>query len=239
MHTVKRAVIVAAGKGERLRPVTNVIPKPLVPVNGKRMIETVIEALRQNGITEIYVVVGYMKELFTYLPDRYPGLTLIENPHYADCNNIASLYAAREHIADAIILDGDQIIYDPSILSPSFERSGYNAIYTEEPTNEWLMTVNEDGVVTHCSRTGGDHGWQLFSVSRWSAEDAAKLKRHIEIEFEEKKNTRIYWDDVAMFCYPSDYTLGIRKMRPGDLIEIDSFEELVTADESFSAWRRA
>ena len=232
MHTVKRAVIMAAGTGSRMQPVTLRTPKPLVRVNGVRMIDTVIRGLHANGIREIYVVTGYLKEQFAPLEQEYPGVKLVENPHYAVCNNISSLYAVREHLEEAIILDGDQIIYDPSILSPEFERSGYNAVYTEEPTAEWLMQV-EGGIVTSCSRTGGSRGWKLYSISRWSAEDGRKLKAHLELEFEQKKNHGIYWDDVAMFCHPEDYCLGIRPMKDGDIVEIDSLEELAEADPSY------
>ena len=152
--------------------------------------------------------------------------------YYTTCNNISSLYVAREHLSDVIILDGDQIIYEPSILAPEFERSGYNAVWTDEPTNEWVMTV-ENGIVTACSRTGADRGWQLFSISRWSDEDGQKLRRHLELEFEEKENRQIYWDDVALFCHPEDYRLGIREMQQGDIVEIDSYDELVAVDESY------
>lgn len=51
----------------------------------------------------------------------------------------------------------------------------------------------------------------LFSISRWSEEDGEKLKRHLELEFEVKKNTQIYWDDVALFCFPEEYELGSEK----------------------------
>lgn len=229
MHRVKRAIVMAAGIGKRMQPVTLTTPKPLVRVCGVRLIDTVLRALHENGIEEIYVVVGYLKEQFRELEAEYPGVRLIENPYYDRCNNISSLYVAREHIEDAMILDGDQMIYNPNALAVEFERSGYNAVWTDQPTNEWLMTV-EDGVVTHCSSTGGERGWQLFSVSRWSAEDGRKLRRHLELEFEEHRNRQIYWDDVAMFCHFSDYELGIREMQPGEVLEIDSLEELAQID---------
>lgn len=234
MYYVKRAIIMAAGRGERMHPLTEKTPKPLIRVNGRRMIDSVIDALRKNGITEIYVVTGYLKEQFKVLEEQYPGVHLIENPYYESCNNISSLYAARELLEDCMILDGDQIIYEPKILASEFERSGYNAVWTNEETREWLMQV-ESGIVVSCSRTGGSHGWQLYSISRWSAEDGRRLRRHLELEFEEKKNRQIYWDDVALFCHPEKYRLGIRPMEKGDIIEIDSLEELAAADPSYEA----
>ena len=237
MHTVKRAVIMAAGTGNRMHPLTLTTPKPLVSVNGVRMIDSCIQALHENGIYEIYVVVGYQKEKFQSLAEDHPGLRLIENPFYDVCNNISSLYVARDHLEDAIILDGDQVIYDPSILAPEFERSGYNCVWTDGETREWLLTV-EDGIVTHCSRTGGSGGWQLYSVSRWTAEDGRRLRGHLELEFAQKKNIHIYWDDVALFCHRSEYQLGIRPMEPGGIVELDNLEELAAVDKRYKTLLR-
>lgn len=236
MNQVKRAIIMAAGTGTRMRPVTLHTPKPLISVNGVRMIDTVIQALHANHITEIYVVVGYRKEQFQPLTQQYPGLTLIENPYYDTCNNISSLYMARAYLEDAMILDGDQIIYNKDILRPEFTNSGYNVVWTDTHTDEWLLTV-ESGIVTHCSRTGGEKGWQLYSISRWSAEDGRKLRRHLEIQFREKQNRQIYWDDVALFCYPEEYRMGIYEMQKGDIVEVDNLRELADLDPSYQKYR--
>lgn len=231
MNEVKRAIIMAAGIGKRMQPVTLKIPKPLIKVNGTRMIDTVIRGLKNNGIHEIYIVVGYLKEQFYELQKDY-DVHIIENPYYDSCNNISSLYMARDYIEEAIILDGDQIIYNDKILSPLFEKSGYNAIWTEENTEEWLMQV-VSGKVVSCSRTGGTKGWQLYSISRWTKEDGRKLRKHLEQEFEEKMNRQIYWDDVAMFCYFEEYDLGVFPMEKTDVVEVDNYDELIALDHSY------
>ena len=134
-------------------------------------------------------------------------------------------------------MDGDQIIYNPIILKPEFERSGYNSVWTDEETDEWIQTV-EDGIVTSCCRFGGKCGWQLYSISRWSDKDGKKLRKNLEDEFENKMNRQIYWDDVVMFCHSEEYKLGIMPMNKGDLVEIDSLEELAKIDPQYKAYWR-
>ncbi len=232
MNKAERAVIMAAGFGSRLMPVTKETPKPLIKVNGVRMIDSVIKALHKNGVNEIYIVVGYLKEKFDVLKREYSGIELIENPYYDTCNNISSLYVAREHLENSLILDGDQIIYNDDVLSPYFEKSGYNSVWTDGETDEWLQQV-ENGKVVSCSRTGGKRGWQLFSISRWNEKDGKKLKRHLELEFENKQNRGIYWDDVVMFNHFDEYDLTVRPMNYGDVIEIDSLDDLIKLDLSY------
>lgn len=224
----------AAGTGSRLQPITREIPKPLIEVNGKKMIETVIEGFIKNGITEIYIVIGHLKEKFAYLPQKYSEyrIILLENPNYKTCNNISSLYVARDHLENAIITDGDLIIHHADILNPHFDTSGYCSVWAEE-TDEWLQTVDEKDFVTFCSPTGGKKGWQLFSISFWTKADGLKLKKHLETLFIEKKKTDLYWDDVAMFYYKDDYRLKIKRINPGDVIEIDSLAELVAIDPTY------
>lgn len=233
MSKVKRAIIMAAGYGTRLRPITLSTPKPLIKVNGIRMIESVIEALLKNDIREIYVVTGYLAEKFDFLGEKYPEVTLIYNPYYSKYNNISSLYVARDHLKDVIILDGDQIIKNDKILDPNFEKSGYNCVWSEGYTDEWLLQVEKNTIVS-CSRNGGEKGWRLYSISRWNQEDGQKLKVDLEYQFEVEKNYDIYWDDVALFCSPQNYDLGIREMNLDDVIEIDTIDELRLVDKSYN-----
>lgn len=171
----------AAGFGSRMQPVTLTTPKPLVKVNGMRMIDTVIQGLHHNGIQEIYIVAGYLKEQFYALEIQYPSVKIIENPYYDICNNISSLYVAREHLEDVMILDGDQIIYNDKILDPSFERSGYNCVWTDSQTDEWLMTV-KDGIVTACKLDRRNRRLAALQLSRWSVRRRRKLRQYLEIE---------------------------------------------------------
>ena len=87
-----------------------------------------------------------------------------------------------------------------------------------------------------CSRTGGKGGWQLYSISRWTEADGQRLKRHLELEFEEKRNRQIYWDDIALFCHPQDYELGIWPMKAGSVQELDSLAELAALDSSYQIY---
>ena len=230
-HYVKKAIIMAAGMGKRMQPLSFDTPKPLIKVHGTRMIDSIVDGLNANGITNIFVVVGYKKELFEEWAKQYPEVMLIENQYYATCNNISSLYVARKHLDECIIIDGDQIICNYKVLEPDFSVSGYNVSWCNHETNEWLLDV-EDGIIKGCSRFGGMCGWRLYSISRWTKDDGEKLRKQIEYEFE-KGNTDIYWDDVPIFCYPDQYTLGVYKMDSNDVIEIDNLTELSEVDEEY------
>lgn len=234
MNKVKKAIIMAAGFGSRMQPLTFKTPKPLIKVNGKRMIETVIEGLHENGITEIYVVVGYLEEQFKYLEEKYSQLKLITNPYYDTANNISSLYVASNVLDDAtIILDGDQIIKNSQILQAEFDYSGYSCSKVNGETDEWVLQLDSHDVITSCNRNGGKDGWRLYSISRWTKDDAISLKKQIQYEFNENNTRDVYWDDIPMFYYFEKYKLKGYKISATDIEEVDSLTELVQIDSSY------
>ena len=232
MPKVENAIIMAAGLGTRMRPLTNTIPKPLVKVNGHRMIETIIQGLNKNGITDITIVTGYLADKFNFLCDKYTGVSVINNPYYQEYNNLSSLYVARHKLKNTIILDGDQLIDNLQVLDPVFDKSGYAGTWVDQWTDEWIMHADDDGNVVSCDREGGEKGYRLYSVSKWTASDSAKLSRLVEYEFK-AQNRDIYWDDVAMFKYPDQFNLAVHKVDPNDIIEIDSLDELKALDSSY------
>ncbi len=232
MPKVENAIIMAAGLGTRMRPLTNKIPKPLVKVNGRRMIETIIQGLNKNGITDITIVTGYLADKFNFLHDKYTGVSLINNPYYQEYNNLSSLYVARHKLKSTIILDGDQLIDNLQVLNPVFNKSGYAGTWVDQWTDEWIMHADDDGNIVSCDRDGGEKGYRLYSVSKWAASDSTKLANLVEEEFE-AQNRDIYWDDVAMFKYPDQFNLTVHKVGPNDIIEIDSLDELKALDSSY------
>lgn len=231
-HKVKRAIVLAAGYGNRMLPLTKSTPKPLIKVHGKAMIETIIDALIENEILEIYVVTGHLKDQFVDLTHRYPHVALIDNPYYYSANNISSLFVARNYLEDVMIIDGDQVVSNSSIFAPYFNRSGYNCVWNDNKTTEWVLTLNSEGIVVECSPEGADAGWQLYSISRWSAEDGKRLRQLIETEFLENKNQHIFWDAIPLLLYPNAFSLGITEMKEDDVLEIDEFSDLIRIDPS-------
>lgn len=236
MEKINRAIIVAAGEGSRLRPVTLTTPKPLVPVNGKRMIDTSIEALKRNGIHEIYIVCGYKSEMFFEAFKDDPEVTVIENVHYLEGNNITSMYAAKDFLPGSFVLEGDIIISNDEILRPEIEKSGYCANYLEEAP-EWALKV-EKGRIMSCEIKGAPDAYRLWGISMWTREDGERLSELVRAQIEDIKDWNVYWDELALFKYKEQFDLGIREIGENDIIEIDTFEELVEMDPGYEKYRR-
>ena len=236
MAKIKRAIIIAAGEGKRLRPVTFEIPKPQIPVNGKRIIDTGIEALRSNGVHDIYIVVGYKKELFYEIYGKIPYIHLIENPDYLNGNNITSMYYARKYLPGAFVLEADIIINDPQIFSLNSDTSGYMATW-KNPATEWVLDVKGKKILG-CDKNGLREGYQLFGISVWNEKDGRQLSEDIRQIVEVKKNTGIYWDEVALGNLDK-YHMEVKEIKEDYIHEIDDLEELVRIDNNYMRYQKA
>ena len=229
-YRVKRAVFLAAGFGSRLVPITLNTPKPLVRVKGKRIIDSLLDAIVAVGIKEIYIVRGYLGEQFNQLLTKYPNLVFIDNPLYMEANNISSALVARHFLKNAYICEADLLLYNPALITKYQYRSNYLGIPMER-TDDWCLETKR-GVVTKIG-IGGVNCHQIVGISYWNEEDGERLGRQIEEDFNAPGGRERFWDQVALENHIADYKIGVRNCGFEDICEIDTFGELQKLDETY------
>ncbi|MBR4067033.1 MAG: phosphocholine cytidylyltransferase family protein [Clostridia bacterium] len=230
-YRVKRAVFIAAGFGSRLVPITLNTPKPLVRVNGTRMIDTLLNAVVAAGIEEIYVVRGYLGEQFDQLLYKYPNIRFIENTLYNQANNISSAYLARDVLANAYVFEADLVLYNPSLIRRYQYTSNYLGVPVKE-SDDWVLVTDENGRVIKLG-VGGTDCFHLYGVSYWTEADGTRLKEDLVKVFEQPDGKQLYWDQVPLDRYIDNYHVEVRSCTFDDIIEIDSFADLKKLDEAY------
>lgn len=228
-YEVDNAVIMAAGLSKRFAPVSAYCPKGLTVVKGEVLIERQIRQLQEVGIKDIYVVVGYKKELFNYLEDKY-NVKIVENNQYNSKDNPQSLYLVKDILKNTYICAVDN--YYPENLFNSHEYRGYySSIHVEGETNEWCITSNEEGRITDVSIGGHDADIMLGHVYF----DEAFSQQFVEL-LEELDNNSDYWHHVWEYLYIhyiDNLSLEIRKIDAQAILEFDSVDEAVAFDSEF------
>lgn len=226
-HRVKRAVFIAAGFGSRLVPITLNTPKPLVRVNGVRMIDTILDAVVAAGIEEIVIVRGYLGEQFDQLLYKYPNIKFIENPLYNEANNISSALLARDLLKNAYVLEADLFISNPKLITKYQYTSNYLGVPTDY-TDDWCFET-KNKVITKV-KVGGNNCHHMYGVSYWTEEDGAKLCDDIKKVYEMPGGKERYWDQVPLEYCLHNYTVEVRECTFDDIVEIDSFADLKKID---------
>lgn len=229
-YRVKRAVVFAAGFGSRLIPITLNTPKPLVRVKGKRIIDSLLDALTAAGIEEIYIVRGYLSEQFDQLLYKYPNIRFIENPAYNEANNISSAMCARYLLQGAYLCEADLLLYNPSVITKYQYRSNYLGVPVEL-TDDWCFVCKGDIITKLC--IGGKNCYHMFGISYWDDKDGAKLAGHIEAVYNAPGGHERYWDQVALEYYIDEYEVAVRPCSFDDIVEIDTYRELKQIDEAY------
>ena len=235
-HRVTRAVILAAGRGTRLAPLTDTLPKPLVPVNGRSIIATILDALNAAGISSMTIVRGYRGEAFDVLRTGYPNLSFIDNPDWATSNNISSIALAGRAglLADSYVIEGDLYVTNPTIITPTQERSNYLTVPVAE-TGDWYFDADAAGQITAIGVGCARPCHQLVGVSYWTAEDGARLAECANALYQEGQYRQLYWDEILLKYHPHECSVYIRPCRREDVWEIDTVEELREIEERVKA----
>lgn len=229
-YRVKRAIFIAAGFGTRLVPITLNTPKPLVRVNGRRIIDTLIDACLEVGIDEIYVVRGYLAEQFDQLKYKYPMIKFLENPMYNEANNISSAVVARYLMQNAYILEADLLVKNPKILKKYHYQSDVLGIWKER-TDDWCLT--EKDMIVDDEKVGGLNCYQMVGIYYFNSVDGTKLSEHLKEAYESPGGKEKYWETVPNQVYKGKYKIEILPCKDEDITEIDTFRELKAIDKTY------
>lgn len=231
-YRVKRAIFIAAGFSSRLVPITLNTPKPLVRVQGKRIIDTMLDAVVKAGIPEILIVRGYLGEQFDQLLHLYPNIRFAENPVFNECNNIASAMCVRDLFQNAYVLDADLILKNPGLIRTYEYQSNLLAVPVER-TDDWCVQADKAGFVSSLS-LGGTHGYREVGISYWDREDGARLSEDLETVFQSPGGRERYWEQVPLLYCKDRYRIAIRKCQEADVTEVDTFSELKALDRAYA-----
>ena len=231
-YRAKRAIFIAAGFGSRLVPITFNTPKPLVRVHGVRIIDRLIEACLEAGINEIYIVRGYLGELFDQLLYKFPMIKFLENPMYNEANNISSALVARYMLSNAYVFEADLLISNPKIIKKYHYQSDFLGI-KKERSDDWCFRV-ENGIIKEEKVGGeGDDIWQMVGISYWNEADGHRLSQDIADVFASPGGKERYWEQVPLVYCKEHYAVEIKDCHDEDIVEIDTFKELKAIDKTY------
>lgn len=228
-HKVDNAIIMAAGMSSRFAPLSYEKPKGLLRVKGEILVERQIRQLREAGISDITIVVGYMKEQFFYLQDKF-GVSLVVNEDYRRWNNVSSLIRVRDRLRNTYICSSDNY-FTENVFEPYVHRAYYAAVQFPGPAREWGLVV--DG---HDRIVGIDHA----PVDRWCMLGHAYFDRafsktfsRLMVEQYDNEQTRLdLWE--GLFERNLDrLEMHVRRYPPGIIREFDSLDDLRAFDDRY------
>ena len=230
-YKVKRAIIMAAGFGSRMVPVTLKTPKPLVRVNGTRIIETLLNKIIKAGIKEIYIIRGYLKDQFDVLLEKYPFIKFIDNDLFDKENNISSAIKAIDLFDNTYFCEADFICKGTDIIKPYQYFSNYLGTPVES-TDDWCFDVDNENIISNY-RKGGTNCVQAFGISYWNHEDGLLLQSKLKEMYQDKSTHNEFWEMCIFSFFKNDFKIKCRYCKKESILEIDSFKELCEVDNSY------
>lgn len=244
-YRVDSAVILAAGFGSRFVPLTFETPKGLLEVFGERMIERQINQLHEAGIMDITIVVGYLKEKFEYLIDKY-GVKLLYNPEYHNKNTLTTVYRAKDCFKgkNTYLLSSDNWIRNN--MYHTYECGAwYSSVYMKGTTSEWCLETSKKGLLTGV-QVGGSDSWVMYGPVYFSREFSEQFFPVLEAYYHTPGTEQMYWEQVLAdllngnvndhlpdrhgFSKPEMY---INRQPEAQVYEFENLEELRVFDEKY------
>lgn len=221
-----RAILMAAGMGTRLRPLTLTTPKSLIEVNGMPLLERQIINLRERGIDEIIVLTGYLHEKFDEIVKKY-NLIKVVNDKYDVYNNIYTMYLVRQYLKDAFVIDADNYITRNFLPKNKPDTSVYYSACKENIINEWILRYDEKGRIhrVDIGTEDDEPSYIMSGASFWTEKDGQLIAEKVEDAIKSGDFKDMYWDSIAVDNLDK-MNVRIEKIQSNDIFEIDSLEDL-------------
>ena len=234
---VDRAVIFAAGFGSRFVPLTFETPKGLLKVYDERMIERQIKQLHEVGVRDITIVVGYLKEKFDYLIDKYE-VKLLYNPEYSRKNTISTLWYAKDLFYDSntYLLSSDNWIRN-NMFNTYEPASWYSSVYMEGRSGEWGLKYNKKGIITDVS-IGAEDSYVMYGPVYMDREFSKEFLPILEEYYNKEGTDNFYWENVFIEALKRKKSfkspMYINKQGSDNVYEFENLEELRQFDEKYN-----
>lgn len=228
MH--RNAVILAAGTASRFVPLSQEIPKGLLEVKGEILIERQICQLKEAGVSDICVVVGYKAEMFGYLKDKF-GVELVYNEDYARYNNTSSMIRVLDRLGNTYICSSDNY-FQANVFASDPDTSFYSALYAHGYTGEYCILTDESDNIRKVS-VGGSDSWYMIGHVYFSEDFSRKFCRIMATEYAEEATRLGYWEDVYIRHIDSLPYMRINRYGENEIKEFDSLDELREFDSSY------
>lgn len=228
-YKVKNAIIMAAGMSNRFVPLSYEKPKGLLKVKGEILIEREIEQLKQAGINDITIVVGYMKEKFFYLADKY-GVKILVNEDYYRYNNTSTLLLVLDQLSNTYICSSDNYFVE-NVFEPYVYEGYYSAVYMAGPTDEYCLQCDSRGKIKGVT-FGGHDSWYMSGHVYFDHAFSEKFSKILREEFANPDTQNNLWENLYA-RYVKELILHIRKYDRSMVWEFDSLEELREFDSEY------
>lgn len=228
-YKVQNAVIMAAGMSTRFAPLSYERPKGTLTVRGEVLIERQIRQLKEAGIDDITVVVGYMKEAFFYLEDLF-GVKIKVNEEYANRNNNSTLMLVRDILDNTYICSSDDY-FTENVFEPYVYEAYYAAQFFEGKTDEYCMETARDGRITGVS-IGGTDAYGMLGHAYFDRAFSKKFVEILEAEYDLPQTAPKLWEDIYR-DHLGELRMVMRAYEPGVIFEFDSLNDLNQFDSDF------
>lgn len=228
-YKVKNAVIMAAGMSSRFAPLSYEKPKGLLNVKGEILIEREIRQLNEIGIKDIIIVVGYMKEKFFYLEEKF-GVKIVVNSDYYRYNNTSSLIRVVDKLSNTYICSSDNYFVE-NVFEKYVYKAYYSAVYASGKTDEYCLKCNKDDIIKNVT-IGGYDSWFMLGHVYFDNDFSRLFCNILKKEYEDNITKTGLWEDLYI-RYIDKLPLSIKRYDCNKVLEFDSIDDLRKFDNEY------